>query len=153
MQKEKPCKMAVERLSSCDPGNQAKVWCTWTSPTCVLNKPEESVVLFIWVKRKVHTVLFPSTFLPLPCFFLTVFVSVSVPSPHVFFLPYFIFIIKQVSWILHRKRCCFKQSVMSAFLWRKSNKLSSENKCFESLDLTCMCFFYLWFVTHFFFCF
>lgn len=130
--------MSVECSLSRDPGNQTKVWCTWTSLTGVPNKPEEG-------RKGSHCiVLFHSTVLLLSCFILSFCFSVSVPS-----CSHFIFITKEVSWILHRKQCCFKPSVMSTFLWRKSNKLSSGNKCFESLGLTCMCFFTLFFVTHF----
>lgn len=49
----KPNKMSPEHSSSCDSGNhQAKVCCTWTSLTGVLNKPEGSVVFFISVQEK-----------------------------------------------------------------------------------------------------
>lgn len=76
---------------------------------CALDEPE-GAVFSIEVERKVHTVLFPSTYHS----FLSQSVSLSVPFPSdFFFLPIFHFHQKQ---ILHRKRCCFKQSVMSAFL-------------------------------------
>lgn len=142
--------MSVKLLSSFDPGYRAEVCCVGTSHTGVLNKPEGSVVLVLFIQWKERFTLYcslPRFSLFLVSFSRSLFLYLS--HLHTSFLPHFIFIIKQVSWILHSKWCCFKQSVMSAFLWRKSNKLSSENKCFESLDLTCMCFFL--FATHFYF--
>lgn len=117
---------------SCDPGRQVKVWGTWAS---LVNHSinQSTLVFFIWVKKKKNN--------NLPTFPILSFLSHSLyfcPVSTCFSSSLHFHYIKVVSWIRHRKRCCFKQSVMSAFLWR--NKLSSENKCFESLALTCMCF-------------
>lgn len=123
--KKKLAKCLCSVFSSCYYGNQVMVQRTHGHfPTGVHNKPRESVVLFIWMKREVHTVSPPLLFLlQLPCFLLTVFVSVSVPSPQVSSSSLHLHDQAGVPSVLHRKRCCFKPTVMSAFLWRKSNKL------------------------------
>lgn len=85
--------------------------------SCLLNKTRSVVLFHLSLKkkkkkeskkktkknrrRKVHTVFVPFHVSLLHFLPLTVFVSVSVPSPTCFFLPHFlILIIKQVSWIL-----------------------------------------------------